>query len=73
MRVYQQFNVICCKGCVATNGANILLTQKGEFGIVYKSFLPAGAPEARKWLVLRLLSFLCLFVCASALITCAIY
>ena len=42
-------------------------------------FLPAGARAARERLVLRLLYvfcvglFVCLSVCASALITCAIY
>ena len=38
-------------------------------------FLPAGARAAYKRLVLRLLYVfrVCLFVCASALITCAIY
>ena len=42
---------------------------------MFPGFLPAGARAVREQLVLRLLYVfhICLFVCASALITCAIY
>ena len=46
-----------------------LYLHVGHFAMSQIRFLPAGAPRAREWLVLRLLNvfrvclFVCLFVC----------